>query len=361
VLKDYQQRAFEAMTARDCGTLVGDAKSGKTVIALYMISHRRQPALILVPNVTLLGHWKEKLVRFLNIPPEEVGIIGGGEFVIGPRVTVAQVSAMYRRVREVRDSIGFLVVDECHRTPSRTFTQVVSNFDCRYLLGLSATSQRRDRLSRLIYYYIGNILHQIDSRRATENRAILQGDIVVRETDFEYPYERSEDYSSMMSALATDPARNRLIAEDVEKELSEHSKEPLLVLTEEHEQGRALEDLFKEKGISSVSFDTIMNQEAEKRFSEQRKQGKIQVVVTSRELFQKTVPEGHYAALFLTTPLSFQGRIVEHLQKLLNRRNGRPPVRVYDYVDTKVSILDNFFRMRSYAYGLRLPKSAPPE
>ncbi len=135
VLKDYQERAFEEMTAKDQGTLVGDAKSGKTVIALYLIYQRCQPTMIIVPNVALVGHWKEKLVRFLKVPVGEVGTIGEGKFELGQRVTVAHVSALYRRVREVREKIGLLVVDECHRTPSRTFTQVVSNFDCRYLLG----------------------------------------------------------------------------------------------------------------------------------------------------------------------------------------------------------------------------------
>ena len=148
VLKDYQELAFEEMTSRDQGTLVGDAKSGKTVIALYLIAKRRQPTMIVVPNVALLNHWKEKLVRFLELSPDEVGLIGEGKFNVGPRVSVAHVSALYRRVREIRDKIGLLVVDECHRTPSRTFTQVVSHFDCRYLLGLSSTNQRRDRLSR---------------------------------------------------------------------------------------------------------------------------------------------------------------------------------------------------------------------
>jgi hypothetical protein len=36
-------------------------------------------------------------------------------------------------------------------------------------------------------------------------------------------------------------------------------------------------------------------------------------------------------------------------------------MKVYDYVDSKISILDNFFRMRSYAYGLRLPRPTPPK
>ncbi len=362
MLKGYQERAFSAMMTRDHGTLVGDAKSGKTVIALRMIAHRRQPAMILVPNTSLLDHWKEKLVRFLNLPPDEIGMIGQGDFKVGRRVTVAHVSAMYRKVREVRESIGFVIVDECHRTPSRTFTQVASNFDCRYLLGLSATTPRRDRLSRLIYYYVGDILHQIDTREATEHRGILQAEVVVRETDFYYPYESSEDYGSMIEALAKDPKRNSLIVADVEKELSGEVKEPLLVLTEEETQGSAIEDLLRARGISSLSLDAAAVREGKERLFAQIEGEKIQVVLASRQVFQEEVLGGRYGALFLTTPLSFQGQISEHLHRLLTRRNGQPPMRVYDYVDCKVSILDNFFRMRSYAYGLRLSKTtAPPQ
>ena len=360
VLKDYQQRAFEAMTARDHGTLVGDAKSGKTVIALYMICQRRQPTMIIVPNVGLLGHWKEKLVRFLKVPAEEVGIIGEGGFRVGPRVTVAHVSALYRRAREVRENVGFLVVDECHRTPSRTFTQVVSNFDCRFLLGLSSSGQRRDRLSRLIYYYVGDILHQIDSRKATEIRAIFQAEVVVRETDFDYPYEKREDYPSMMAALGSDPSRNRLIVDDVAGETDKGGSDPMLVLTEDEAQNRTLEEMLSERGISTLSIDSDDVEKEEERFTQRLSQERIQVVLANRKFFQKMVPEAHYAALFLTTPLNFRGAIIKRLQKVLRRNDGQPLVKVYDYVDTQVSILDNFFRMRSYAYGLRLPRPTPP-
>jgi len=357
VLKHYQELASEAMIARDQGTLIGDAKSGKTVIALYLICQRSQPTMVTVPNVTLLGHWKEKFIRFLKVPEEEVGIIGEGKFELGPRVTVAHVSALYRRVRDVREKVGLLVVDECHRTPSRTFTQVVSNFDCRYLLGLSSSSQRRDRLSRLIYYYVGDILHQIDSRKATEIRAIFQADVVVRETDFDYPYERSEDYPSMMKALVRDAERNRLILDDVAREMAEGG--PLLVVTEDQEQNCTLEEMFNAQGISSISFDPRTAADPERSFFEQLRTGKVQVVLANRQFFKEMIPEVRFGALFLTTPLDFRDKLVVPLQRVLKRRDGQPLVKIYDYVDSKVSILDNFFRMRSYAYGLRLPRPSP--
>lgn len=361
VLKDYQELAYEEMTTRDHGTLVGGAKSGKTVIALYLMSQRQQPTMIVVPNVALLGHWKEKLVRFLQVSPDEVGIIGEGKFEVGPRVSVAHVSALYRRVREVRDKVGHLVVDECHRTPSRTFTQVVSNFDCRFLLGLSSTNQRRDRLSRLIYYYVGDILHQIDARKATEIRAIFQADVVVRQTDFEYPYESSEDYPAMLEALARDPERNRLIADDVSSEISEGAGAPLLVLTQDEDQDHTLKDMLDEEGVSSVSIDPDLIAKGEKGLDKQLKSKDIQVVLANRRLFQQVISETKFKALFLTTPLNFRGKTISWFQEILRRDDGQRLIKVYDYVDTKISILDNFFRMRSYAYGLRLPRAAPPK
>jgi hypothetical protein len=361
VLKDYQELAFEEMTSRDQGTLVGDAKSGKTVIALYLIAQRRQPTMIVVPNVALLGHWKEKLVRFLEVPADEVGLVGGGKFDVGPRVSVAHVSALYRRVREIRDKIGFLVVDECHRTPSRTFTQVVSHFDCRYLLGLSSSNQRRDRLSRLIYYYLGDILHQIDSRKATEIRAIFHADVVIRETEFEYSYEHEDDYALMLEALARDPERNRLIVEDVVSETSESGGGPLLVLTEDEGQDDVLGEMLNKEGIASLSFDPAIVADRKKSLSQQLKTEKIQVVLAKRQLFQKMDPKTTFEAVFLTTPLNFRGKLISWFQKVLKRNDGQPPMKVYDYVDSKISILDNFFRMRSYAFGLRLPRAAPPK
>ena len=361
VLKDYQELAYEEMTARDLGTLVGSAKSGKTVIALYLIAQRQQPTMIIVPNVALLGHWKEKLVRFLKVSPKEVGIIGEGKFEVGPRVSVAHVSALYRRAREVRDKVGFLVVDECHRTPSRTFTQVVSNFDCRFLLGLSSTNQRRDRLSRLIYYYVGDILHQIDARKATEIRAIFQADVVVRETDFEYPYENSDDYPAMLEALARDPERNQLIAHDVSHEMSEGAGPPLLVLTQDEVQDNTLKDMLDKEGVSSLSLDSELVAKGEKGLEKQLKSKKIQVVLANRQFFQKMIPKTKFEALFLTSPLNFRGRTIGWFQGMLRRNDGQPLMKVYDYVDSKISILDNFFRMRSYAYGLRLPRPAPPK
>ena len=47
-LKSFQRQAVSVMLKKDFGTLTSPTGSGKTIIALYMIAERRQPALIVV-------------------------------------------------------------------------------------------------------------------------------------------------------------------------------------------------------------------------------------------------------------------------------------------------------------------------
>ena len=162
----------------------------------------------------------------------------------------------------------------------------------------------------------------------------------------------------MMEALGKDPERNQLIADDVVREITEGEGGPLLVLTEDEVQDRTLEEMFNARGISSIFFDPVASER--QSFSEQLRTGKSQVILANRRFFQQMFPEVRFDALFLTTPLNFRDQIIRSLQRLLKQNDGQPLVKIYDYVDSKISILDNFFRMRSYAYGLRLPRPTPP-
>ncbi|MBW2356801.1 MAG: DEAD/DEAH box helicase family protein, partial [Deltaproteobacteria bacterium] len=148
-LKPFQQKAVTDCLAKDFGVLSAPTGSGKTVMALAVIAARRQPALIVVHTRELQDQWIERIGRFLGLPPERVGRIGGGRVAPAGEITVAMVQTLYKHLDAVVPTVGFLVVDECHRCPSRTFTEAVTAFDCRYMLGLSATPWRRDKLSRL--------------------------------------------------------------------------------------------------------------------------------------------------------------------------------------------------------------------
>jgi hypothetical protein len=135
VLKGYQERAVNDTLSRDFNFMQAPTGSGKTVMALSVIAERKQSALIIVHTKELLNQWLDRIVSFLAIPRNEIGIVGNGKLKIGKEITVGIINSIYPVARDIRQHFGHIIVDECHRTPSRTFTEAVSAFDCKYMLG----------------------------------------------------------------------------------------------------------------------------------------------------------------------------------------------------------------------------------
>jgi len=154
-LHPYQLAAVRDLTARRFGVLEAPPGAGKTVIALDIIARRRQPALVVVHTKELMYQWHRRALEFLNACDDDIGLVGDGRKDIGRKLTIAIINSLYRVMDEVKPTIGHLIVDECHHTPARTFTEVVGRLDASFMLGLSATPYRRDKLTRLIYFYLG--------------------------------------------------------------------------------------------------------------------------------------------------------------------------------------------------------------
>ena len=169
-LRDFQQQAVSVMLQRDFGTLCAPTGSGKTVMGLAMVAQRRQPALVVVHTRDLADQWVDRISTFLGIPESDIGVMGGGSKTVGDRITVALVQTLVKCADDLAPRVGFLLVDECHRCPSRTFTEAVTAFDCRYMLGLSATPWRRDNLSRLIFWHLGDVHHEVDKSGVSGQR-----------------------------------------------------------------------------------------------------------------------------------------------------------------------------------------------
>jgi superfamily II DNA or RNA helicase len=250
-LKDFQVEAVEAMAARDFGTLAAPTGSGKTVMALALVAMRRQPALVVVHTKELLDQWVGRIGTFLGIPDGEVGRIGGGKLTVGDKITVGLVQSIYKFADEIAPHVGHLVTDECHRCPSRTFSEAVSAFDSKYMLGLSATPWRRDGLSRLIYWYLGDKIHEVDKEALVDAGHVLEAEVVTRETNFSPTFDPSEEYSKMLSELTQDPERNALIASDVAQEVQGNGGGVCLVLSDRKAHCEALQALLRHQGIEA--------------------------------------------------------------------------------------------------------------
>lgn len=349
-LKPFQEEAVKAVLARDFGTLSAPPGSGKTVKALYLIAERKQPALIVTHTKELQNQWVARTGSFLGIPPEEIGIIGNGERTIGKKITVALVQSVYKHAEEVVPHIGFVIVDEAHHCPSRTFTEAITAFDSKYMLGLSATPWRRDGLSRLIFWYVGDLCHEVKKEALQDSGDILRAQVILRETNFQTSFDPSEEYSRMLSELTEDPLRNSLIVDDVVKEAS-NGGGICLVLSDRKAHCEELRRLLALKGISSELLTGDLPNNRRQAVIAQLNRGRVKVLVATSSLIGEGFDCRELSTLFLTTPIKFNGRVLQYLGRVLRPAPGKTKALVHDYIDVKVPVLRASAKARERVYA----------
>jgi superfamily II DNA or RNA helicase len=352
-LRPFQEKAARDMLLKEFGTLDAPTGSGKTVIALYLIAQRRQPALIIVHTKDLAFQWIDRIESFLKIPAAEVGLIGAGKKTVGQKVTVALVQSLYRCAAEIRGCFGHLVVDECHRAPSRTFTDAVTEFSTRYMLGLSATPWRRDGLSQLIFWHLGDVHHEMKKAELIRSGDVLDVEVCVRATDFKPHFDPVTAYSKMLSELTVNDERNRLIAADVARE-AETGQGVCLVLSDRKKHCETLQAILKYRHKIACELLTGELKNSDRQaVLERLNNGVVRVLIATGQLIGEGFDHKDLATLFLATPIRFSGRLLQYLGRVLRPAAGKERARVYDYVDVLVDVLVAAANARQKVYSRR--------
>lgn len=339
-LRPYQAEAVQLVLKRSFGVLEAGTGSGKTVMALNIIAARKQPTIVIVHTKELFYQWRDRAEQFLGC---EVGLVGDGKFSVKP-FTVAIVNTARKRVAELVPHFGHLVVDECHRVPAGLFTDVVSKFDCTYLLGLSATAFRRDDgLTRLIYYFMGDRLHKVDQEELQSTGAVLKPEHIQIETGFTYGY--TGKYHSLMKALTEHEGRNRKIVDDVVRTVQNDPEGIALVVSDRVGHCQLLADLIRSHEINVEVLTGKIQADQRAEIVADVQAGKVQVLVATLQLISEGFDCPGLSTLFLTTPITFEGRLLQVIGRIMRPAAGKQP-RVFDYVDASIAPLNRSARGR---------------
>ena len=78
---------------------------------------------------------------------------------------------------------GFVIFDECHHLGAEVFSRALFKTNARYTLGLSATPNRSDGLTKVFHWYLGPTLYSIKQR--TDNNVKVKM-IHFQDTNKEY-------------------------------------------------------------------------------------------------------------------------------------------------------------------------------
>jgi superfamily II DNA or RNA helicase len=240
----YLQAAADPL--RRGGILSLPCGSGKTVIALHIVSRLRKKTLIIVHKDFLLQQWRERIEEFM--PGASVGLIKAKHLdVAGRDIIIASLQSLAMKTYSdgVFADVGLVVIDEVHRTGTEVFSRALQKINFRYSLGLSATVNRKDGLTKAFTWFIGDIVYKV-ARRTDEM------DVVMREfysperaySDEVYSYGSKLNTSRMLNNVCDFGPRNRMIA-DIMTDVFERSggTRRFLVLSDRKSQLATLKEL----------------------------------------------------------------------------------------------------------------------
>lgn len=347
-LRPLQRRAVGGVLGRAVGLLEAGTGAGKTVMGLYLIAERQQPALVMVHTKELLNQWIDRIKTFLGIPRDEIGVIGGGKFSIGSRITVATVQSLYKRVDDVAPHIGHLVVDECHRAPSRMFTEAVNSFDAKYRLGLTATPWRRDGLSKAIFWTMGDVTGRIDKQALVHAGSLCPAEVRWVNTDFETFTDASNFYSKALAELTEDELRNHLIC----KTVSENNGHNIsLILSDRKKHCDTIKNILSDAhGIDAKVLTGSTSQQKRKRIISALQSGECRYLVATGQLIGEGFDLPGISTVFLTTPIKFSGRLIQYIGRALRPAPGKEKAVIFDFVDKRVPVFRASAKARHYTY-----------
>ena len=246
---------------------------GKTVCGLYIASQLKLPTLVLVHNTFLRDQWLERISAFL--PHARIGRVQGEITDIENKdivVAMLQSLSMKDYPPATFKSIGLVIVDECHHIASEAFSQSIPKITSKYMLGLSATPERKDRLMHVINWFLGPILYKSDTADKVDD--------LVKVEYFEFvPPDKSFNEiilnqagvmftSLMINKVVEYEARNQFLIKILEDVYEEKNRQ-ILVLSDRVEHTQKIFDMLKEdiqkeacilsRKVSSADRTVMMN------------------------------------------------------------------------------------------------------
>lgn len=148
-----------------------------TTVSLALSAHLKVRTMIVVHKEFLANQWAEKIKEFC--PNATIGRVQGDVFDIEKDFVIALIQTLCLRPegdgpkmfpKNAFDSIGLIIVDEAHHIGAPAFSQFMFKVCPRYTLGLTATPERKDGLTRILYWFLGPEFFRVERVNQAKTR-----------------------------------------------------------------------------------------------------------------------------------------------------------------------------------------------
>ena len=230
---------------------------GKTFMSLAIMGKIRRKTIIVVHKEFLVSQWIGEINRVY--PTARIGRLQADESEVGDEfdITIAMLQTVAKR--EYPDGyfndFGFAIFDECHHLGAAHFSKALMKIQTKCMLGLSATPERTDGLSKVFGWYLGEMSTRIRAREEDTEVEVRVYDYTNTDEEYtktSYDYRGNPIRARLLNTITEYEPRTRYLIPAIKQAYDEKRK--TLILSDRRDHLLMWERLLKEAGAPDVAF-----------------------------------------------------------------------------------------------------------
>jgi len=334
--------------SRDCGFMGGggllelECGGGKTVCGLHIISLLKKKTLIIVQKEFLVNQWMERIQQFL--PSARVGKIQASVIDIDNKdivIGMLQSLSMKSYSDELFHSFGLTIIDEVHHISSEVFSKALFKIVTPYMLGLSATMERKDGTTYVFKMFLGEIVYKTTNTetRDVEVRAIQYYTDDPIFNSVKTDYKGNVQYSTLISKLCEHIPRSDFILNIVKSILEENPARQIMCIAHNR---NVLEYFYYE--IIRQDIATVGKYLGGMKQDKLKETESKQIVIATYSMASEALDIKSLNCLVMITPKT---DIVQSVGRILREKHPFPAL-VIDIVDCHRPLINQFNKRKGY-------------
>lgn len=329
---EHQVRGLQALLKTNKGIVMAPTSAGKSSLMAAWLKLTNLPTLILTDRATLGA----QLAQDFRDKGIDCGFCSGN----GIRQGFCMVSTIQSAKKLDVSRFQMVLVDECHRSSSKSFQDFLASFGCPLKYGFSASPSNGNLLDfARIRQQLGSIIIQIKSNELMDNGVMAKAKINLVKVDcpetFDYP-------SANDLGIVHNKARNEVIKNIVEK----HREEGYIcILVSILEHGKELNEVIP--GSAYLKGEDPLNKRMEiiNKFNN----GEIPVLIGTN-ILQEGISISNMKTLIMASGGKAVTATIQRIGRVLRITKEKRQGVFYDFIDAGNKYLFKHSKQRLSLY-----------
>ena len=312
-----------------------------TVMAIKLITLLKKKTMILVHKEFLMNQWIERIQEYA--PQARIGKIQAQIYDVDDKdIVIAMIQTMYNRTfpESTYTQFGFTIIDEVHRIGSEEFSKTLLKTITPFMLGISATVERKDKLTKLLYMFIGPLIYSTE--KPPDDPVFVRGiEFKTNDPEFnetELDFRGKPKFSTMISKLCNYGARKDFLVRVTQDLCIENPESQIMILAHNRSLLTYLYEAINHRKFATVGYYVGGMKPDQLKETEGKN-----IVLATYAMAAEALDIKSLSILMLATPKT---DIVQSVGRILRMKHERPIV--VDIVDCHDIFQNQWARRKTY-------------